>query len=199
MAEFVDGLWGRMPGAPAFHVGATIHTRRDVAGFAREAARRWLAAGLSPGDPIGIIGEGGPAVARAIFAAFRAGLPPLLLDPRLTPAEARAAIDRAQPVAFARCAGANLTVPVSGPVYDFDADGHTTLPDAGANVALPAAVSDPHSTALLLVTSGTSGQPRIVALSAHNILSNLRSGYYLHECGSDDVVLSLLPLTHAFE
>jgi long-subunit acyl-CoA synthetase (AMP-forming) len=199
MAEFVEGLWARQPNAPAFHVSGKIHTRGDVARSAREAARQWLAAGFSPGNPIGIIGEGGPAVARAILAAFRAGLAPLLLDPRLTSAEARAVIDRARPVAFARCAGANLTTPVSGPVYDFDADGRTTLPVAGADVSLPAAAGDPHSTALLLVTSGTSGHPRIVALSAHNIFSNLRSGYHFQACGPDDVVLSLLPLTHAFE
>src|SRR5262245_38899167 len=119
MAEFVEGLWARQPGAPAFHFGGKIHNRGDVASSAREAARQWLAAGRNPGDVIGIIGEGGPAVAWAILAACRAGLVPLLLDPRLTSAEARAVIDRARPAAFARCAGANLTTPVSGPAYDF--------------------------------------------------------------------------------
>jgi long-chain acyl-CoA synthetase len=51
----------------------------------------------------------------------------------------------------------------------------------------------------MLVTSGTSGHPRVVALSAENLSSNIRAGCQAHPCGPGETFLSVLPSTHAFE
>lgn len=60
--------------------------------------------------------------------------------------------------------------------------------------------SDPHALATIVYTSGTTGKPKGVMLSHHNILSNA------HACLSgvmtishEDVFLSFLPLSHTFE
>jgi long-chain acyl-CoA synthetase len=51
----------------------------------------------------------------------------------------------------------------------------------------------------MLVTSGTSGSPRVVPLSAANLSANIRAGCEAHYCGRGETFLSLLPATHAFE
>ncbi|HWK46452.1 MAG TPA: long-chain fatty acid--CoA ligase [Stellaceae bacterium] len=63
------------------------------------------------------------------------------------------------------------------------------------------AAIDPDATACLIYTSGTGGVPKGVMLSHTNILANCHgAGVLLTEYGlGDEVFLSFLPLTHAYE
>ncbi len=57
----------------------------------------------------------------------------------------------------------------------------------------------PDDLAVLLFTSGTTGQAKGVMLSHHNLLSNVESVARTFEFGATDRFLSILPLHHTFE
>ena len=59
---------------------------------------------------------------------------------------------------------------------------------------------DPHALATIVYTSGTTGRPKGVMLSHHNILTNAYSALTgVMSTRHDDVFLSFLPLSHTFE
>lgn len=64
---------------------------------------------------------------------------------------------------------------------------------------LHCAPADPHSLATIVYTSGTTGRPKGVMLSHHNILSLASAALSMVELGGDEVFLSFLPLSHTLE
>ncbi|MCW8847348.1 MAG: long-chain fatty acid--CoA ligase [Sedimenticola sp.] len=58
---------------------------------------------------------------------------------------------------------------------------------------------DPHSLCSIVYTSGTTGHPKGVMLSHHNILSNTYESLQTTTIRDDDIMLSFLPLSHMLE
>lgn len=58
---------------------------------------------------------------------------------------------------------------------------------------------DPHALATIVYTSGTTGRPKGVMLSHFNILSNAQAVLAHVQAYPEDLFLSFLPLSHAFE
>jgi long-chain acyl-CoA synthetase len=64
---------------------------------------------------------------------------------------------------------------------------------------LPRSSSDPHATAVLVFTSGSTTRPRAVALSHGALGANLRSLLTARQADPDEALLSTLPPAHAYE
>ena len=62
-----------------------------------------------------------------------------------------------------------------------------------------AGTSDPDSLATIVYTSGTTGKPKGVMLSHHNILWNAYRSLTMVHCSGSDIFLSFLPLSHTLE
>ena len=58
---------------------------------------------------------------------------------------------------------------------------------------------DPHQLASIVYTSGTTGRPKGVMLSHHNILWVAHGSLTIIDCYQQDIFLSFLPLSHTFE
>ncbi len=71
------------------------------------------------------------------------------------------------------------------------------LPDEGSGLATEE--SAPEELATIVYTSGTTGRPKGVMLSHHNILWNIHAALRLFDIAADNLFLSFLPLSHTFE
>jgi long-chain acyl-CoA synthetase len=87
-------------------------------------------------------------------------------------------------------------VVTAGPVLP----GEQRLDELASAVGRVASPVDPESLAVLLHTSGTSGQPRAAMLTHRALLANVAQLGAIEPAvlGSDDVVLGLLPLFHVY-
>ena len=59
--------------------------------------------------------------------------------------------------------------------------------------------ADPKALASIVYTSGTTGRPKGVMLSHHNMMAVAHGGLTLLDCYQEDVFLSFLPLSHTLE
>lgn len=57
---------------------------------------------------------------------------------------------------------------------------------------------DRHSSKTIVYTSGSTGVPKGVVLSHHNVLSNVEAVNYMFALGKDDVMIGVLPFFHSF-
>lgn len=162
-------------------------TRVTYAGLERRAAAlasRLREAGAAPGVPVGVALRNGPALVTAILAAPRTGAPLVLCDPRWTAAETARA-----------CAAAGVRVflgdgHAGDGVRRLDVDGPAEPRCAPA----PTLVLDrPHT---VVFTSGTTGDPKPIVLTASNHLWSAIGSAARLGMGPDDRWLACLPLWH---
>ena len=159
-------------------------------------ARRLGAAGLSPGDRVVLCADSSAALVLAYLGTLRAGLVAVPVNPAYTRGEVQRLVDGARPAAalverdrvgdwIRQVAASVLVFGLHGPAGD------------GAQVAwnhLDAArVDDP---ALLLSTSGTTGEPKGALLSHGNLLASARAVASAWDWTPEDRLLLTLPLFH---
>ncbi|MFF7593309.1 amino acid adenylation domain-containing protein, partial [Kitasatospora purpeofusca] len=163
------------PQAVAVVTGDVQLSYQDVHDRARLVATRLRAAGVRPGDIVGVCLDRGPDLLPALYGIWRAGAAYLPLDPAL-PADRIGYMlsDAGAPILVTQCAHLARTEGFTGTRLLLDAD-EVAEPDNGTDADEPAA-THPGQLAYVLYTSGSTGRPKGVMIShgaLHNLLSSV--------------------------
>ena len=155
-----------------------------------QVARRLAAEGIRPGDRVALMVPNVPEFAAAYYGILRAGAIAVPLDVDLTRHELRAAL--------ADC-GAALLIAWRA-LRTFHEPAWLVAPGSFFDDAEPVAAAERagDDTAVVLYTSGTTGEPKGVELTHANLLANARVTADLFAYAGGDAVLAALPLAHAF-
>lgn len=194
------------------------HTGEGWRGFSFTQAARAMHAftallereGVKPGDRIGIQSENRPEWGLAYLAALEAGAIVVPLDAQLkqqevgeilaasgarfaiTSARHRANVEGARDARGLAIRMLSLDATDDLPHWD---EAQRLFPTESARPSR----GEPHDLAVIIFTSGTTGQAKGVMLSHQNILTNVEGVARTIECGPGDRLLSILPLHHTFE
>lgn len=208
LADYVRASGTARGGSPALVVGATRLTWAEVDAGVDAAAAGLRAAGLAPGDRVGLLLGNRPEFVLAYFGALRAGLVAVPLNPGYTAPEVgrllghagvgAVVVDR-DAAAAARAAGLD-DVPriVVGSAQAGERRFEDVLADGRA--AGPVAEPAEPGLALILYTSGTTGEPRGAMLTHQALVASVEQVASLESpiVVPDDVVLGVLPLAHVY-
>lgn len=198
------------PDRPALHEHDRVHSYRELDAQADRMAHGFLAHGIVPGDRVLVQLPNVPAFVPVLFGLLRAGAIPVLA----LPAHRRAELEH-----LAELSGAVACV-VADRVGDFD---HRELAatvaaavesvrevfvlgDPGPFTDLTAIAREGDSLpvigsgeiALMLVSGGTTGLPKLIARTHDDYAYNARASAAVCELGPDDVYLATLPAAHNF-
>lgn len=191
---------------------ALIALRRDdeetwsfesLAERAQRLANGLPALGVDPGDAVALIGSPSPAWVAVFLGVVAAGAAALPLDPELgETALARMLSESRCRLAFVDCAIAKRLRSSERRQFAFD-----PIPDQPQQSGWQAATSETprdlprveqDNIALLVYTSGTTGEPKSVPLSHANVAANLNALLDQNLVAAHDRVLLPLPLHHVY-
>ena len=202
-----------------------ISTRQLVDGV-RRLAKALKAAGVEPGDRVGLMAENGGHWPTVDFATLCTGAVLVPIYPTLTPDQAAyIAADSGAKIVFAqgreRLEGLRgerdqlpaveklVLIPVPGEdTRDLDVPTLEDLLAQGEGSDSPEEVAafeegcravSEDDLATLIYTSGTTGKPKGVMLTHRNIASNVIASTGALDIRSEFTTLSFLPLSHSFE
>ena len=177
------------------------------------AARGFVAAGIRPGQTIGIFLPNCWEFGVAYHAATLAGAIPTTLNPTYREREVHYQLGIADAVALVSDGSLLSGIDLSGlpqlrKVYTVRTPGPTgsepfdTLFEAGRNSSVPEPQHDSRLTlATLPFSSGTTGLPKGVMLSHHNLVANVYQTLTPGEVGAiteEETMLCFLPLYHIY-
>jgi long-chain acyl-CoA synthetase len=199
VAGVLRGPAVRRPEQVALRVGNRQVSYRELDAASAQVARLLLDDGLQAGDRVPLLLPNVPEYAAAFYGVLRAGGIAVPLDPYLTRTEIAAILRdaRAERLIVWRSlelsvpAGARRSVFVLAPGSCFDIATDDAEPDPPVAVA-------PDDPAVVLYTSGTTGQTKGVVLSHANLDGNAAATAERLRYRADAVVLAALPLCHAF-
>lgn len=173
---------GRIPDEPAFWLGEETLTFGQLGHRVTLLEERLRAAGVRRHDPVGVMLDRGFDVAAALFAVWRLGavyvpldrtMPDARLTAMATSAQITAVVVSGRPPPFPAKAVVDLALPAC-----------TTEP---APDEPPSATCDPDDLAYVVFTSGSTGQPKGVAVPHRQVANRLRWMWAEHPFGADEV------------
>ncbi|HST82070.1 MAG TPA: long-chain fatty acid--CoA ligase [Kineosporiaceae bacterium] len=190
----------------ALRQGDRSRSYGELADRVEHLARAFVSLGVGYGDRVAYLGLNDLATFEAFFAATRIGALFVPLNTRLTAAEIAYLLGDSQPsvllygpehaevvtAADPTAHGVRTVLPISDPAQRYEGliESATALPAVGSEVSL----SDD---ALILYTSGTTGQPKGAVLTHENLTFNTMNQLAHADVLSSDVALCICPLFHA--
>jgi long-chain acyl-CoA synthetase len=195
----------------------------------RDLSLGFRALGISRGDRVAIIAESRPEWLLCDFAVLTAGAVTVPIYPTLSAAQAKyilhdsgarlavvstkLQLDKIQEVRHLLPSleavilmDAAAALPPGSPsvmsLEEVERRGHARMAGewgAGRSFRDDARAIAAGDLATIIYTSGTTGEPKGVMLTHGNLVSNMRAAADALDISQDDVALSFLPLSHAFE
>lgn len=165
---------------------------------------RWrgglVAAGVTPGDRVAIVGSNTESFVVAHLAVMGVGAISVPLNPQSPPAELARELVEVTPVLAIADAGAAETLSqaiVSAIGHDIP---QADLPSLDAAAAQPIVAVEPDAPAALLFTSGTAGPPKPAILTHANLTAGLQAVLSLPVdlINHPHVFVGVIPLFHVF-
>lgn len=163
---------------------------------------RLAAAGVRPGDRVGIFSRNSADFVFAYFGIVSLGALAVPINFQLSAREVAFIIKDAGIKEILTYQPLNLVDALAQLRYDARVTQHDIKlvskkkPDLPAAPALPAAFDDQHPCAIIY-TSGTTGTPKGAVLSHRNLIANAQQMEIMH-CRPEHKVLCVLPMYHAF-
>jgi long-chain acyl-CoA synthetase len=210
VADLVRAAARTRPEHPAIVAGARTLTwgalDREVDAVVAGLVEAGLRPGTpdTPGDRVAVLFGNTPEFVATYFGVLRAGLVAVPLNPAYTAPELSTLLAEARARLVVRTEAATAVVLAASEgieglritSYDGLVGGHVGAPlAAGQEPSI-----DPETLALLLFTSGTSGEPRGAMLTHRALLANVEqvAAAGTESVAADDVVLAVLPLSHVY-
>lgn len=187
------------PGAPCLTFRGETLTYLDLHQRSSRLANALMSAGLSPGDRVAILARNAPVFYELEFACAKAGTIMVPINWRLSAREVAGVLADAEPRLVLTDAEFADKLPESGSsapsvIIDLDKQYQSWLQAASATD--PERVVAAGDTVLLLYTSGTTGRPKGVMISHHNLFFSERMAREIWRFTADSVNLVGLPLFH---
>ena len=181
----------------------TTRTYRETWSYARKVARLLQDQGIGKGDKVGIFSPNHVDYASIFHGILLAGATVTTLNPLYREREIEHQLDDAEAVAL--FVFSPMAAPVEAARRNLPRLRHTwpidSLPDLLEGVSeeyQPVAINAREDIAVLPYSSGTTGLPKGVMLTHHNITSNVKQLLATEQLTSDSVGLCVLPFFHIY-
>lgn len=198
VSAFKDQIWART------YDSQTIYTYESFGHRCHMLSNEMLQYGVAAGDKVAIYSIGLPNWSLAFFCATAFGRVAVPILPDFSGSEAGHVLEHSEAkVLFAsKLQLAKLSEEVlSKLVLVYEIESMTLIRNNAKEMFAPVDVAEPKESdlAAIIYTSGTTGQAKGVMLSHQNFIANLHAGIHFYPLGKKDVLLSILPLAHAYE
>ena len=211
--EILRTAAARRPDHPAVIDPQTRLTYAELDRRAADAAAGFHALGIADGDSVLLQLPNSCQFAVALFGLLRAGALPVLCLPGHRDAELAHFLDVSGAVGIIVGSDASFDYRAMAErllerdnnlrhvIVDGDAGPHVSfalLCEDGAQLAAPRTHADPSGPAVLLVSGGTTGAPKLIPRTHDDYVYNATASARLCELTADDVYLVALPAGHNF-
>jgi acyl-CoA synthetase (AMP-forming)/AMP-acid ligase II len=195
LTEYVLAGATRHGDKPALIDGASgaVTTYGELARQVREVASGLAAAGVGPGDVVGLLAPNSPSWAVAYHAVIARGAILTPINPVLTAEEIATQLRCAGAVAVIAAEPLRAAVAPTG-LKQFALE---SLPSAGGDPEAPA-VDPARDLVALPFSSGTTGLSKGVMLTHRNLVANLEQIRAVHRVSDTDVLVGVLPFFHIY-